>query len=167
MIFYNATYENFKIHRQWYIWYLCLACLCVRFLEIRRIKSTNTAKEDGSKQTGTATKKQKQEMQEKKLKIQIQPKKRAAVTRRMRQTNRDGHRGVYGDTGIIAALPCCSTSTWRYVVFRGVFTVSACRRSLGYQQAVCIFGQVWNFNCVGCKMHSMQLLHTTRYDSTT
>ena len=147
MIFYNATYENFKIHRQWYIWYLCLACLCVRFLEIRRIKSTIT--------------------KYKKLRIQIQPKKRAAVTRRMRQTNRDGHRGVYGDTGIIAALPCCSTSTWRYVVFRGVFTVSACRRSLGYQQAVCIFGQVWNFNCVGCKMHSMQLLHTTRYDSTT
>ena len=164
MIFYNATYENFKIHRQWYIWYLCLACLCVRLLEIRRIKSTNTAKEEGSKQTSTATKKQKQE---KKLKIQIQPKKRAAVTRRMRQTNRDGHRGVYGDTGIIAALPCCSTSTWGYVVCRGVFTVSAFRRSLGYQRAVCIFGQVWNFNCVGCKMHSMQLLHTTRYDYTT
>ena len=36
----------------------------VTFLEIRRIKSTNTAKEEGSKQTGTATKKQKQEMQE-------------------------------------------------------------------------------------------------------
>ena len=47
--------NKFKIHRQWYIWYLCLACLCVRFLEIRRIKSTNTAKKEGSKQTGTTT----------------------------------------------------------------------------------------------------------------
>ena len=140
MIFYNATYENFKIHRQWYIWYLCLACLCVRFLEIRRIKSTNTAKEEGSKQTGTATKKQKQEMQEeKKLKIQIQPKKRAAVTRRMRQTNRDGHRGVYGDTGIIAALLCCSTSTWGYVVFRERCIHSICLSKIARISASCVY----------------------------
>ena len=54
--------------------------------------------------------------------------KRAAVTRRMRwagrQTNSRGHRGVYGDTGIIAAQ-CQSASNSTFLVF--IYNAYSCK----------------------------------------